>query len=315
MLQWMRERAWPTLKTIADRWDEDEGFLRSAAMAYYAAFSLFPLCLVLMAGLGLVSRISVAVQVRQQDFLSLIEETVSPWLAQQLGALLADVKTQAGVGGPLGFVALVLGAMGIFVQLDGALDRIWGKQPSSAHGLWGVVRGVLVDRLTAFLMLAGLGALLGMVLIFNLVLAGAEQYIESWYLGSYLWKGVQILFTPLTYALVFTVIYKVLPKGFVRWGEAAAGGVLVAVVWWVGQYVLQLFVIGENYSAYGVVGSFIAVLLWLYYASAAVFLGAEFVSVNCAACPRRRAAEGPKTGRGSAAPGTDGAKSATGLAV
>jgi membrane protein len=80
-------------------------------------------------------------------------------------------------------------------------------------------------------------------------------------------------------ALLFTVIYRVLPKQSVRWRDALAGGVLVAIIWEVGQQLLAPLVIGEKYSAYGVVGSFIAVMLWMYYASAVLFIGAEFVQI------------------------------------
>ena len=77
--------------------------------------------------------------------------------------------------------------------------------------------------------------------------------------------------------LLFTVIYKILPKAAVRWRDAAAGGLLTALTWQIGQRVLESIVISNNYSAYGVVGSFLAVMLWMYYASAVILLGAEFV--------------------------------------
>jgi membrane protein len=85
-------------------------------------------------------------------------------------------------------------------------------------------------------------------------------------------------------AVLFGTLYKVLPRAPVRWREALAGGVLVAVIWRLGLLVLTPFLIGEKYSAYGVVGSFIAIMIWMYYASAVVFLGAEFVQVLCRRC-------------------------------
>ncbi len=77
----------------------------------------------------------------------------------------------------------------------------------------------------------------------------------------------------------FTLIFKILPKAPVRWRDASAGGMLTAVTWQIGQRLLESFVISNNYSAYGIVGSFLAVMLWMYYASAVVLLGAEFVRV------------------------------------
>jgi uncharacterized BrkB/YihY/UPF0761 family membrane protein len=66
--------------------------------------------------------------------------------------------------------------------------------------------------------------------------------------------------------------------------EATAGGLLASIIWQVGRRVLTWAVIGSNYNAYGVVGAFIAVMLWLYYGSAVVFFGAEYVQVICQQC-------------------------------
>jgi membrane protein len=279
MLGWMKTRVWPVVQTVIDRWDKDEGFLRSAALAYYAALSLLPLCLVLMAGLGMVAEHSDVFQQPQNELLSLIEDTTSPWMAEQLGELLKGVKTQAGVGGPLGIVVLIVTAIGIFTQLDTALDRMWGNPGTQNRGIWGAIREALVDRLMAFLMLTGLGLLLIALMLANLALAGVREYVEHWSVGSFFLRTAQILLSPMLYAVVFSILYRVLPRAKVRWSEAIRGGLFVAVVWSIGQHVLEWLVLGDKYSAYGVVGSFIAILAWFYYASMAVLMGAEVVRV------------------------------------
>jgi membrane protein len=90
---------------------------------------------------------------------------------------------------------------------------------------------------------------------------------------------VPTLVTATLNCLLFAAIYRILPKTSVRWRNAAAGGLLTAFTWQIGQRVLESIMISNNYSAYGVVGSFLAVMLWMYYASAVVLLGAEFVRV------------------------------------
>ena len=85
--------------------------------------------------------------------------------------------------------------------------------------------------------------------------------------------------------LAFTLLYRFLPKVKVRWREALAGAVLVAVGWEVGRHILSNILIGTRYTnAYGTLGSFLAVLLWLYYASHLLFLGAEFIQFICKRC-------------------------------
>ena len=105
------------LQKTGEGWQEDDGFLLSAAMAYYAAFSLFPLCLVLISILGFVLRVSQ----RAGDAQTLLLERVKslaggPWLSDQLQVLLAHVKSDAGLNGPLGAMALLAAAIVVFLQ-------------------------------------------------------------------------------------------------------------------------------------------------------------------------------------------------------
>ena len=128
-------------------------------------------------------------------------------------------------------------------------------------------------------MLMAVGALLLVLFIANLVVAGIRSRLEHLLPGAAgLWYGGQPLFTAVTNSLLFGVIYKVLPKVSIPWRNAFAGGRLVAVVWILGQRLLVTFLIGPRYTAYGVVGSFIAVMIWVYYVSVILFLGPEFVA-------------------------------------
>lgn len=287
VLNWIRCRAWPVLKNTYGGWSKDDGFLLSAAMAYYATFSLLPLVLVLIAGLGLIARFSTTVQIQQQQLIEIVGQRVSPWLADQLSAVLEGVRVQAGVGGPLGLLALLGAAIGIFYQFQTIFDRIWANPEPASRGWIAAIRAALVDRLVAFLMLLGIGLLLLAVFVANLVLSGVQRYVEVLPGGHTLWNLSQTGFTLLLYTLLFALIYRVIPRPRVHWIDALHGGFWVALVWQLGQRLLAQFVIGEKYSAYGVVGSFIAIMLWTYYASAVIFLGAEFVQALCAARKER----------------------------
>ncbi len=280
----MLTRIWNYILSVLQKtwqgWQEDDGFLLSAAMAYYAAFSLFPLCLVLISILGFVLRLSQRAESAQAVLLEQVKQQWGPWLAAQLQDLLVGVKSNAGLGGPLGAVTLLAAAIVVFLQLDYIFGRIFGgaKTPS-ATSWWGYVRSVLHDRLSAFLMLMAVGALLLGLFVANVyVLAGVRMNIENRLPGGVmLWSWTHFLFNAATNALLFGLIYKILPKVAIRWREALAGGVLVAVVWILGQRLLVTLLIGPGYTAYGIVGSFIAVMIWVYYVSVILFLGAEFV--------------------------------------
>jgi membrane protein len=278
MFKGITRRLWPATKSALKQWNEDDGFLLSAAMAYYAAFSLFPLILVLLAGVGLLTRVSPHLRIHQQQLIELVAKDVSPWLADQLATLLAGVQSQAGVSGPVGLVTLMVAAIGIFMQLTGTFDRIWGRPKSHTVGWITTIYTAIRERLVGFLMLLALGLMLILVFLSDLALSGIRSYVQNefpW--GPPAWRLGQTVFTVVSYWLVLGTLYKTLPRVSVPWRDALAGGLLASVIWVFGQRLLVAFVIGENYTAYGVVGSFIAVMLWVYYASAVVFFGAEFV--------------------------------------
>jgi membrane protein len=277
MLSWIRHRGWPAFYAAIFRWNEDDGNLLSAAMAYYATLSIFPLCLVLVAGLGLVMQYSQTAQSGHDELLHLVSQNASPWLSAQLAALLEGIRTRARLGGPLGLLFLIVTSIGIFAQFEAAFCRIWRVTTGTSRGVFSALKNALYDRLFAFLMMLGTVVLLLVLFIVNLVLAGLLQQAARLPGGNYLWQLNQALTPLLLNAALFTLIFRVIPRVSVRWRDALAGGVFVACIWGVGQRVLSAFVISDRYSVYGVVGSLIAVMLWIYYSSAVIFLGAEFV--------------------------------------
>lgn len=278
MKSWL-VKLWPIPRDTYRRFSEDDCLLLAAAMSYYAAFSLFPLCLLLISGLGFAMRYLPAAQSAQEQLLTAVSNNASPWVAQQLGQMLSRVQTEAPLNAPLALAGLIVAALGIFVQFDSMLDRIWGTPQPSEHGLYATLRRALIDRLTAFLLLLGLGAVLVALLLLDIVLAGLQRYVDQIPAGLYAWHGLQFTLSLVLNALLFGALYRALPRSKVKWRHALAGGVLVSVVWRIGLLALTPFLIGEKYSAYGVVGSFIAIMIWIYYASAVVFVGAEFVQV------------------------------------
>ena len=277
MLRWITRRLWPVLRSTWNGWGKDDGAMLSAATAYYAAFSLFPLCLVLIAGLGVIGRYSTSLQIEQQDLLARLSQNVSPSVAGQLETILNGVQSRAMLGGPLGLLALILTAIGVFMQLETIFARIWGSREPAFNGWLDAIRVALWSRALAFLTLLTIGALLMAVFFADVVLAGVRHFVVKLPTGWLGWQAVQSLLSIGCNALLLATIYRVLPQARVPWKAALGGGLLAAVVWAVGRYILLSLVVGDQYSAYGIVGALMGVMFWFYYASAVVFFGAEFV--------------------------------------
>jgi membrane protein len=285
MRGWIVRWLWPVAKETWNGWSKHDGGLLSAATAYYGAFSLFPLCVVLIAAVGVAGRHSTFLQAQQQELVEAVGRNMGPWLQGQVDGILADVQARAAVSGPLGLLILLVAAIGIFMQLENTFDRIWGTPVLTPRTWLAEIRAALWDRLLAFLMLWGIGALLFALFLADAVLSGVRPLLVQLPTGRLGWHAVQWLASVGGSTLLLGALYKVLPKARVQWKHALRGGLLAAVAWAVGQRLLLAMVVGESYSAYGVLGVLIGLMLWFYYASATVFLGAEFAraSAQCAA--------------------------------
>lgn len=281
MIRWGLERM-SLVQSAWSRYQADDGPLMAAAVAYYVGLSLFPLLLMLIAGVGWFLKSTALGQSAEQEVLQAVSLNLSPMLGEQVREMLAQVQDRSGIHGPLGFAGVLVTALAAFSQLERAFDRIWGVPHPTDAGLLQKAVNLLIQRGTAFLLLLLAGFFLVTILVSGVMLSAvrsaASSVIET---PDLIWRMMQGGLSFVLNALLFTVLYRWLPKSRLRWREAAHGGVLAAALWEVGRHVLASFLIGTKYtSAYGIVGTFIAILLWCYYAVTILFLGAEFVRVS-----------------------------------
>lgn len=275
------------LSKALESWKQDDGNLMAAAVAYYAALSFFPLLLVLISGLGPILEFTNWGRDAQDEVLAGIESYASTAVRDSVERMLGRVVDQASFSGPVGLLTLLIAAGALFANFDRAFDRIWNIASDRDGGILAAARSILFFRLRAFLMLLALGVLLLVNLAGSLILSGLREYSDQLLPGSeQLWSVSQTAAGLAVNALVFTLLYWIVPKVRVRLREALQGGLLASVIWEAGRWVLASLVLGEKYSAFGVIGSFLVVMLWVYYGSAVLFFGAEYVQVICDDCGR-----------------------------
>jgi membrane protein len=269
------------LEKTVTRWSRNDGNLLAASMAYYAAFSFFPLMLVLINALGFALRLSENAQNAETQLLDLLSQSTSPSLAAEVKNILDVLKTRAPINSLIGPVILMIGAIGIFSQLETAFDRLWHSVTPHGPGVRAAIRNALWNRLKAFLSLLGLGIVVIVAFVADVVLTAFRNWGEQEHMfwTSSLIPWLHIGSSLAINAGVFSLIYKMIPRVSVRWGHAAIGGIAVAVVWQIGSQLISRFLVAGRYTAYGVIGSFIIMMLWVYCASILLFLGAQLVQV------------------------------------
>jgi membrane protein len=256
-------------------WMDDGALDLGAALAYYTIFSLAPLLLIVIGVAGLVwGREAV-----QGQLVSQLQGVVGPQGSEAIQTMIANAgRHGSGVLATIvGLVTILFGATGAFVQLQSALNRVWNVEPRPGAGIWSFVR----TRLISFGMILGIGFLL----LVSLVLTAAVAAIGKWATG--LLPGGETLVSALTFAvsfllitLLFAMIYKVLPDVEIAWRDVWIGAGVTAFLFTIGKFLIGLY-LGKSSAAstYGAAGSLVVLLLWVYYSSQILFLGAEFTEV------------------------------------
>jgi membrane protein len=270
---------------------EHEGTLSASGIAYYVALSFFPLLLVLVAGLSQILQWTQFGQDAWKALHDAIAGQVSPDLADQVDRTIRVVSDKAPSGGPIGFLVLVASAIAIFAQLDAAFDRTW-RVPSDPHTTWMQwVQRLVFQRVKALGMLIAVGGFIVLAMIASMIVHGIENVDPHFQMGPWLTWLTGLWVNLLLNLLAFSLIYKAVPKPRITWSAAFRGGLLAAFLWELGRQALTAYFLHLNYpSAYGIIGSFIAVMLWAYYASLVIIFGAEYVRVVCEEeeCARKR---------------------------
>src|SRR5262245_15732892 len=267
---------WPLLKGSAVQFWNHKGPRLGAALAFYIALSLSPLLLVVVAIAGSVYGEEAA----RGQLAHQIEDTVGSEGAKAIETMLASTKSE-GKGilmTIVGVATLLLGATGLFCQPQEALYAIWDVQPEQIRGgIWGTIK----DRFISFSIVCGLALLL----LVSLVVSAVITAINTWMadrvpIGGW---GLQIANQVLSFllsAVLFAVIFKVLPHARPAWSDVWVGAALTAALFTLGKYLIGLYLAQATPgSAYGAAGSFVVLLIWIYYSTQMLLFGAEFTHV------------------------------------
>lgn len=263
------------LKATVVEWIDDNAARVAASLAFYTLLSMAPLVLLSIALVGTLMGEDTA----QSHILSEVGSVVGP---QAAGALSAIVKSahhsESGfLSSVIGIVVLLVGASGVFGELQYALDTIWGVKPKPGRGILGVIK----DRLFSFSMVIAVAFVLLVSLVISTVLSAFGRVVQDALPGgAFLWQALNIAISLGVITAVFAIIFKVVPDIEIRWRDVWVGAFVTAALFSAGKYLLGLYLGTSSVaSSYGAAGSVVALVVWVYYSSQLVFLGAEFTQV------------------------------------
>lgn len=253
------------------RWGEDKIPKLAAALAFYTSFSIAPILLIAIAVAGLLFGTDSARGAISEEISGLVGSRIGDGIETLLKSCSrSDTGALATI---LGAIALLFGASGVFGELQDSLNIIWRVRKRAGRGIWGTIR----DRFFSFMMVLGIGFLLLVSLVLSAGLAALGQAIAGWGGNGVLIRLLNQSISLFVITGLFGAVFKLLPDSDTRWRDVGVGALLTAVLFTLGKFLIGLY-LGKSAigSTYGAAGSFVLLLLWIYYSSQIFFFGAEF---------------------------------------
>lgn len=266
---------WALLKDTFTAWNNDKVPRHGAALAYYTVLSLVPLLVVIITMIGFIF----GREVGQGYILGQIESLVGPQSAEAIKEMIqrASEPSTGIIATVLASGTLLLGASGVFAQLQDSLNSIWRVKPKEGRGLWGLIR----DRFLSLAALLGTGFLLLVSLALSAALSAFGKWFEGWLPApEFVLQALEFLISFAVITGLFALMFKVLPDAQVAWRDVWVGAALTALLFTIGKFAIGLYLGKSDVgSAYGAAGSLVIILIWVYYSAQILLFGAEFTQI------------------------------------
>lgn len=270
----MLKRLYALLRDTIWAYIEDEAMTRGAAISFYTVTSLGPVLVIVVAVAGIAFGRDAAQGAVVQELSGLMGQQSASLVQSTLSG--ASGLSSGLLAGSIGIIVLLITASGVFVEMQTALNVIWG---ASAKG--DPVSRLIRARATSLGLVAALGFLLLVSLLISAALTALGTVIEQVIpFGVALMRIVNILISLALIGVMFSAIYKVLPDRDIAWRDVWHGAATATVLFAIGKYLISLY-IGSSamVTSYGAAASVIVMLLWLYYSAQIFLLGAELAKV------------------------------------
>jgi membrane protein len=268
--------AWKFSKEIVGGFFEDGCLRMGAALAYYTVFALAPIIIIIM----MVTGVFFADQTVNEQIYSQINGMIGNAGVAQVRQMVEATRQQQSsqLATIISVLSLVFAASGVFYSIKDALNTIWKVKAVPKSG----IAKFALDRLRSLAIVLSIGFIMLVSLVLDGLIAGLASYLGNVMptITVYLVKGLNVAVSILIASALFAIILKSLPDAETRWSDACVGAVFTALLFTLGKWAIGLYIGRADIgSTYGAAGAIVIILLWVYYVSQILFLGAEFTFV------------------------------------
>lgn len=271
---------WNILKATFTGFNDHKVTKLSGSLAYYTVFSMAPLLVVVISLCGIF--------LGQEAAQGKIYEQLAGFMGKETALQLQEIVSKAAIGDKgivafiIGIVTLLIGATTVFADIQDSINTIWGLKAKPKRG-W---LKILQNRFLSFSVIISLGFILLVSLAITAVLDGFNARLQARYseVSVVVFYVLNQLLTLGVISLIFAVIFRVLPDAEIKWKDVLFGSVVTAILFMLGKSGISLY-IGQSDvgSTYGAAGSLVILLLWTYYSSIILYIGAEFTKAYAVA--------------------------------
>ena len=264
------------LKETFKEFIDDNAIQLSASLSYYTIFSLPPLLIIIIS----LSGIFFGADAVRGELFGQINGLVGNEAALQIQETIKNVRLSSSntFATTIGIIILTIGASGVFAEIQDSINYIWGIKAKPKKGFIKFLK----NRLMSFSMIGSVGFLLLVGLVVNTLVDVLNNSLAAYFPKDaiYLFYIINVVIVFIIITILFTVIFKTLPDGKVVLRDCIIGASFTALLFMIGKFAIGAY-LGSSAvaSVYGVAGSVILILIWVYYSAIILYFGAEFTKV------------------------------------
>ena len=265
------------LKKVFKEFTADNILKYSASLAYYTVFSIAPLLVIVTALLGFFfGKEAMQGQIYQQ-----LSHLVGSVAALQIQDTIKNIHldNNSYLASFISIIILFIGATSIFGEIQDSLNKIWGLRIKPKKVWWKLI----ITRLLSFSLILSIGAILIVSFVLNALLNAFGDLISNYLknYSGYIMGITEAVLSLLVTGFLFSLIFKILPDAKIKWKDVLLGGFVTAIFFTLGKMGIGYYIGKSKMSSlYGAAGSIIIFMVWVYYSSIILYLGAEFTKVH-----------------------------------
>lgn len=270
------KNSWELLKATFDAFLEDNAIKLSASLSYYTIFSLPPLSIIILSITGFFF----GKEAVRGQFFGQINGFVGNDAAVQIQDTIKNIELSDSniLAAIFGGIMLLIGASGVFAEIQSSINFIWGLKAKPNKGLIKFIK----NRLMSFSMIAAVGFLLLVSLMVNTVMDVLNDRLVLYFpdLTVYVFYVLNTIILFASTTLLFSIIFKTLPDGNMSWKDTFVGAAFTSFFFMLGKFGIGFYLGNSTVaSVYGAAGSVVIILVWVYYSAIILYFGAEFTKV------------------------------------